>query len=128
MRARSPSAVKLRVEFCRINWSLLADHTTATGSGRQEVMSANSPASVQMVDRFAECPGLSKQQVWRVRPAVVRKKMRRKLTGAMAMPERYSVNFQVCEGFPHLRKERASFTGGSALIIHIWILSRLETC
>uniref|UniRef100_A0A0D9Y4Y6 Uncharacterized protein n=1 Tax=Oryza glumipatula TaxID=40148 RepID=A0A0D9Y4Y6_9ORYZ len=41
---------------------------------------------VQMVDRFAECPGLSKQQVWRVRPAVVRKKMRRKLTGAMAMP------------------------------------------
>uniref|UniRef100_A0A0E0FI89 Secreted protein n=1 Tax=Oryza nivara TaxID=4536 RepID=A0A0E0FI89_ORYNI len=83
---RSPSAVKLRVEFCRINWSLLADHTTATGSGRQEVMSANSPASVQMVDRFAECPGLSKQQVWRVRPAVVRKKMRRKLTGAMAMP------------------------------------------
>uniref|UniRef100_A0A0E0FI90 Uncharacterized protein n=1 Tax=Oryza nivara TaxID=4536 RepID=A0A0E0FI90_ORYNI len=80
------TAVKLRVEFCRINWSLLADHTTATGSGRQEVMSANSPASVQMVDRFAECPGLSKQQVWRVRPAVVRKKMRRKLTGAMAMP------------------------------------------
>uniref|UniRef100_A0A0D3EKV2 Uncharacterized protein n=1 Tax=Oryza barthii TaxID=65489 RepID=A0A0D3EKV2_9ORYZ len=47
---------------------------------------------VQMVDRFAECPGLSKQQVWRVRPAVVRKKMRRKLTGAMAMPALWSTD------------------------------------
>lgn len=52
-----------------------------------------------MVDRFAECPGLSKQQVWRVRPAVVRKKMRRKLTGAMAMPgtdNRVQLDFHAC--------------------------------